>query len=259
MRAAWHTRQRPCCHLTHSADLCLAPSSLLPPPAQWWIIEFEFFVFALTLLCTLFPTTVMPRLKPVALTFIASALVRRLHQFCSSWEGGPTMCNAISLHLAGRRTQHEHVQTFGRLARKTRVVRDAARRGTSAAQHPLHALPPLPCARAPGAGDGQHQRHLLPAQKRDRQAGVPGVQDRDCAGATALGLSAQRAWFTRGSRGKESESRRNHVAHFVSCWLVPLTLPFRTRCPAGWPHHGRVRQLDDHHLPGHVRHHPRAG
>lgn len=42
---------------------------------QWWIIELEFFVFCLTLACTVFPRSVLPRLRPVALTFIASALV----------------------------------------------------------------------------------------------------------------------------------------------------------------------------------------
>jgi hypothetical protein len=41
---------------------------------QWWIIEFELFVFLLTATCTLFPS-IIPRMKPVALTFIASALV----------------------------------------------------------------------------------------------------------------------------------------------------------------------------------------
>lgn len=37
---------------------------------QWWIIEFELFVFLLTACCTLFPSTI-PRMRPVALTFIA--------------------------------------------------------------------------------------------------------------------------------------------------------------------------------------------
>jgi hypothetical protein len=41
---------------------------------QWWIIELEFFVFCITLFCTVFPKHIA-RVKPVALTFIASALV----------------------------------------------------------------------------------------------------------------------------------------------------------------------------------------
>eukprot|EP00197_Chlamydomonas_leiostraca_P004576 CAMPEP_0202863864 /NCGR_PEP_ID=MMETSP1391-20130828/4325_1 /ASSEMBLY_ACC=CAM_ASM_000867 /TAXON_ID=1034604 /ORGANISM="Chlamydomonas leiostraca, Strain SAG 11-49" /LENGTH=194 /DNA_ID=CAMNT_0049543539 /DNA_START=117 /DNA_END=701 /DNA_ORIENTATION=- len=41
---------------------------------QWWIIQFELFVFLLTATCTVFPA-IIPRLRPVALTFIAAALV----------------------------------------------------------------------------------------------------------------------------------------------------------------------------------------
>lgn len=41
---------------------------------EWWIIELEFFIFALTAFLTLKPSYI-PRLKPVALTFLASALV----------------------------------------------------------------------------------------------------------------------------------------------------------------------------------------
>ncbi|KAG2490319.1 hypothetical protein HYH03_011274 [Edaphochlamys debaryana] len=41
---------------------------------QWWIIEFELFVFLLTATCTIFPS-IIRRLRPVALTFIASAFV----------------------------------------------------------------------------------------------------------------------------------------------------------------------------------------
>ncbi|KAG2440375.1 hypothetical protein HXX76_004481 [Chlamydomonas incerta] len=41
---------------------------------QWWIIEFELFVFLLTATCTVFPS-IIKRMRPVALTFIASALV----------------------------------------------------------------------------------------------------------------------------------------------------------------------------------------
>jgi hypothetical protein len=41
---------------------------------QWWIIELEFFVFCITLFCTVYPAHI-PRVKPVALCFIASALV----------------------------------------------------------------------------------------------------------------------------------------------------------------------------------------
>jgi hypothetical protein len=41
---------------------------------QWWIIEFEFFAFCWSLAATAFPS-ILHRLRPVALTFIASALV----------------------------------------------------------------------------------------------------------------------------------------------------------------------------------------
>lgn len=41
---------------------------------QWWIIQFELFVFLLTAACTVFPS-IIKRMRPVALTFIASALV----------------------------------------------------------------------------------------------------------------------------------------------------------------------------------------
>lgn len=41
---------------------------------QWWIIQFELFIFAMTAICTLFPKLI-PRVRPVALTFLASALV----------------------------------------------------------------------------------------------------------------------------------------------------------------------------------------
>jgi hypothetical protein len=41
---------------------------------QWWIIEYELFIFLITAACTLFPA-IIPRVRPVALTFIASALV----------------------------------------------------------------------------------------------------------------------------------------------------------------------------------------
>ncbi|KAG2455140.1 hypothetical protein HYH02_000959 [Chlamydomonas schloesseri] len=41
---------------------------------QWWIIEFELFVFLLTATCTVFPS-IIKRVRPVALTFIAAALV----------------------------------------------------------------------------------------------------------------------------------------------------------------------------------------
>uniref|UniRef100_A0A7S2QUA5 Uncharacterized protein n=1 Tax=Chlamydomonas chlamydogama TaxID=225041 RepID=A0A7S2QUA5_9CHLO len=41
---------------------------------QWWIIEYELCIFLLTAALTLFPALI-PRLRPVALTFIATALV----------------------------------------------------------------------------------------------------------------------------------------------------------------------------------------
>eukprot|EP00798_Chlamydomonas_sp_ICE-L_P009460 gene9460-32445_t len=41
---------------------------------QWWIIEFEFFCFAITAGLTLFPAFI-PRGRPVALAFLSSALV----------------------------------------------------------------------------------------------------------------------------------------------------------------------------------------
>lgn len=41
---------------------------------QWWIIEFEFVIFALTAALTIFPQMI-ERVRPVALTFLASALV----------------------------------------------------------------------------------------------------------------------------------------------------------------------------------------
>ena len=41
---------------------------------QWWIIEFELFVFVLTALCSVNPAMI-PRMKPVCLTFMASAFV----------------------------------------------------------------------------------------------------------------------------------------------------------------------------------------
>jgi hypothetical protein len=41
---------------------------------QWWVIELELFVFLWTAAITLFPALI-PRVRPVALTFIAAALV----------------------------------------------------------------------------------------------------------------------------------------------------------------------------------------
>lgn len=41
---------------------------------QWWIIEYEFAIFALTAILTLFPSLI-ERARPVALTFLATALV----------------------------------------------------------------------------------------------------------------------------------------------------------------------------------------
>ncbi len=41
---------------------------------QWWIIELELFVFLWTAAITLFPALI-PRVRPVALTFIAAAFV----------------------------------------------------------------------------------------------------------------------------------------------------------------------------------------
>ena len=51
---------------------------------QWWIIEFEFFVFVLTLVPTLFPS-ILPRMRPVALTFMASALVLVMDNINALW------------------------------------------------------------------------------------------------------------------------------------------------------------------------------
>lgn len=41
---------------------------------QWWIIEFEFFIFVWTAVATMFPS-IIRKVRPVALTFIAAALV----------------------------------------------------------------------------------------------------------------------------------------------------------------------------------------
>mmetsp|Transcript_29775 Transcript_29775/g.50001 ORF Transcript_29775/g.50001 Transcript_29775/m.50001 type:complete len:198 (-) Transcript_29775:288-881(-) len=41
---------------------------------QWWIVEFELFVFLLTAPCVLFPRFI-ERVRPMALTFLAAALV----------------------------------------------------------------------------------------------------------------------------------------------------------------------------------------
>mmetsp|Transcript_19867 Transcript_19867/g.59018 ORF Transcript_19867/g.59018 Transcript_19867/m.59018 type:complete len:197 (-) Transcript_19867:321-911(-) len=41
---------------------------------QWWIIEYEFAIFILTLALTIFPSLI-ERVRPIALTFLATALV----------------------------------------------------------------------------------------------------------------------------------------------------------------------------------------
>jgi hypothetical protein len=69
--------------------LPLPPPLSSPPPRyqfqyQWWIIEFEFFIFCLTAVCTLFPR-IIPRLRPVALTFLASALVLVMDNINAIW------------------------------------------------------------------------------------------------------------------------------------------------------------------------------
>lgn len=40
-----------------------------------WIIEYELFIFLLTAAATIFPARLLHRIRPVALTFMASALV----------------------------------------------------------------------------------------------------------------------------------------------------------------------------------------
>lgn len=51
---------------------------------QWWIIELEFCIFALTAFLTLFPKFI-PRVRPVALTFLASALVLVMDNINAIW------------------------------------------------------------------------------------------------------------------------------------------------------------------------------
>jgi hypothetical protein len=51
---------------------------------QWWIIEFEFFIFAITAFLTLFPRHI-PRGRIVALTFLASAFVLVMDNINAIW------------------------------------------------------------------------------------------------------------------------------------------------------------------------------
>jgi len=51
---------------------------------QWWIIEFELFIFVITAALTVFPSLI-PRVRPVALTFLASALVLVMDNINAIW------------------------------------------------------------------------------------------------------------------------------------------------------------------------------
>lgn len=51
---------------------------------EWWIIEMEFAIFALTAFLTIFPRFI-PRARPVALTFLASALVLVMDNINAIW------------------------------------------------------------------------------------------------------------------------------------------------------------------------------
>ena len=51
---------------------------------EWWIIEFELFIFAITAFLTLFPRFI-PRGRAVALTFLASAFVLVMDNMNAIW------------------------------------------------------------------------------------------------------------------------------------------------------------------------------
>lgn len=51
---------------------------------QWWIIEFEFFIFCITAVCTLKPASI-PRMKVVCLALLASALPLVMDNINAFW------------------------------------------------------------------------------------------------------------------------------------------------------------------------------